>query len=60
MQYTFRQLTSRPYSEGCCRVLLDVTWEGHREKLATGVRCQPAHFDADAKPGRLIAKAEPG
>ncbi|QKG56972.1 site-specific integrase [Hymenobacter sp. BRD128] len=60
MQYTFRQLTSRPDSQGRCRVLLDVTWEGYREKLATGVRCQPAHFDADAKPGRLIAKAEPG
>lgn len=60
MQYTFRQLTTRPDAQGRCRVLLDVTWEGHREKLATGVRCQPAHFAADAKLGRTIAKAEAG
>ncbi|MGI4862393.1 MAG: phage integrase SAM-like domain-containing protein [Janthinobacterium lividum] len=60
MNYTFRQLTSRPDSKGRCRVLLDVTWDNLREKLATGVSCQPAHFDATAKPGRTIAKAEPG
>lgn len=60
MNYTFRQLTSRPDSKGRCRVLLDVTWDNQREKLATGVSCQPTHFDADAKPGRTIAKAEPG
>jgi integrase len=60
MNYTFRQLTSRPDSQGRCRVLLDVTWENQREKLATGVSCQPTHFDAAAKAGRTIAKAEPG
>jgi integrase len=60
VQYTFRQLTSRPDSKGRCRVLLDVTWENQREKLATGVSCLPANFDADAKPGRTITKAEPG
>lgn len=48
MQYTFRQLTSRPASKGRCRVLLDVTWAGQREKLATGVSCQPAHFAPEA------------
>ena len=60
MQYTFRQLTSRPDAQGRCRVLLDVTWDNLREKLPTGVSCQPAHFDAAAKLGRTIAKAEPG
>lgn len=60
MQYTFRQLTSRPDTNGRCRVLLDVTWDNLREKLPTGVSCQPAHFDAAAKLGRTIAKAEPG
>jgi integrase len=60
MQYTFRQLTSRPDSKGRCRVLLDVTWASQREKLATGVSCQPANFQPTAKAGRTIAKAEPG
>jgi integrase len=60
MQYTFRQLTSRPDSKGRCRVLLDVTWANQREKLATGVSCQPANFVPTAKAGRTIAKAEPG
>jgi hypothetical protein len=60
MNYTFRQLTSRPDSQGRCRVLLDVTWENQREKLATGVSCLPAHFDAEAKLGRTVAKSEPG
>jgi integrase len=60
MQYTFRQLTSRPDSQGRCRVLLDVTWANQREKLATGVSCQPDNFDPAAKAGRTIAKAEPG
>lgn len=54
IQYTFCQLTSRPDAKGRCRILLDVTWNGQREKLPTGVSCQPAHFDANAKaePGR--------
>lgn len=60
MQYTFRQLTSRPDTKGRCRILLDVTWANQREKLATGVSCQPAHFLAAAKLGRTVAKAEPG
>jgi hypothetical protein len=60
MQYTFRQLTSRPDSKGRCRVLLDVTWGNQREKLVTGVSCQPANFAPEAKLGRTIAKAEPG
>ncbi|RZK30700.1 MAG: hypothetical protein EOO61_18915, partial [Hymenobacter sp.] len=60
MQYTFRQLTSRPDSKGRCRVLLDVTWANQREKLATGVSCQPANFQPTAKAGRTIAKPEPG
>lgn len=37
-----------------------MTWDNQREKLATGVRCQPAYFDAAAKPGCTIAKGEPG
>jgi integrase len=61
MNYTFRQLTSRPDSKGRCRVVLDVTWEGNREKLPTGVSCQPAHFRADAPQGKpLVVKPEPG
>jgi hypothetical protein len=60
MQYTFRQLTSRPDATGRCRVLLDVTWANQREKLATGVSCQPANFAPEAKLGRTIAKAKPG
>jgi integrase len=60
MQYTFRQLTSRPDATGRCRVLLDVTWANQREKLATGVSCQPTNFAPEAKLGRTIAKAEPG
>jgi len=60
MNYTFRQLTSRPDSQGRCRVLLDVTWDNQREKLATGVSCQPTHFTPEAKLGRTIAKAETG
>lgn len=60
MNYTFRQLTSRPDSLGRCRVLLDVTWDNQREKLATGVSCLPAHFAAEAKVGKTIAKGEKG
>jgi hypothetical protein len=61
MQYTFRQLTSRPDSQGRCRVLLDVTWENQREKLPTGVSCQPDNFRPTAPAGKpLVAKAEPG
>jgi len=60
MNYTFRQLTSRPDSHGRCRVLLDVTWDNQREKLATGVRCLPAHFAPEAKLGKTIAKGETG
>ncbi|GAA4362263.1 hypothetical protein GCM10023185_30050 [Hymenobacter saemangeumensis] len=54
--FTFRQLTSRPLADGRCRVLLDVTWGQQRVKLATGVRCLPAHFNPDAKPGRWVSK----
>lgn len=46
MNYTFRQVTSRPDREGRCRVVLDVTWDGGRLKVPTGVSCLPAHFTA--------------
>jgi hypothetical protein len=61
MQYTFRQLTSRPDKDGRCRVLLDVTWDNQREKLATGVRCHPDHFRPSAPQGKpVVVKPEPG
>jgi nucleotide-binding universal stress UspA family protein len=61
MNYTFRQLTTRPDSKGRCRVLLDVAWDGYREKLPTGVSCAPANFHPAAPAGKpLVTKAEPG
>jgi integrase len=57
--YKFRQLTSRPDSAGRCRVLLDVTWKNVREKLPTGVSCQPANFKATAGLGKTISKKDP-
>jgi integrase len=57
MEYTFRQVLSRPDKEGRCRVVLDVTWEGKREKLATGVSCLPAHFNAKAR--RVVSIKDP-
>jgi hypothetical protein len=49
MEYTFRQVLSRPDKEGRCRIVLDVTWAGKREKLATGVSCLPEHFRPTAQ-----------
>jgi hypothetical protein len=46
MELTYRQILSRPDSKGRCRVILDVTWDGQRLKLPTGVSCRPAHFNA--------------
>lgn len=46
MNFTFRQVASRPDKEGCCRIVLDVTWDGGRLKLPTGVSCLPKHFSA--------------
>jgi integrase len=57
MEYTFRQVLSRPDKEGRCRVVLDVTWEGKREKLATGVSCLPAHFNPTAR--RVVSIKDP-
>jgi hypothetical protein len=55
MNITLRQLTSRPLADGRCRVLLDLTWDSQRLKLATGVRCLPAHFAPAAKPGKHVS-----
>jgi hypothetical protein len=49
MEYTFRQVLSRPDKEGRCRIVLDVTWEGQRQKMPTGVSCLPEHFQPGAK-----------
>ena len=57
MEYTFRQVLSRPDKQGRCRVVLDVTWEGKREKLATGVSCLPAHFNPTAR--RVVSIKDP-
>lgn len=59
MNITLRQLTSRPLADGRCRVLLDITWENQRLKLATGVRCLPAHFSPAAKPGKHVSTKDP-
>jgi hypothetical protein len=48
MKLTYRQILSRPDADGRCRVVLDVAWDGQRAKLATGVSCLPAHFNAQA------------
>jgi integrase len=57
MEYTFRQVLSRPDKEGRCRIVLDVTWEGQRQKMATGVSCLPAHFQPTAK--RVVSPKDP-
>lgn len=57
MQYTFRQVRSRPDKEGRCRIVVDVTWENKREKLPTGVSCQPAHFNPAAR--RVVSIKDP-
>ncbi|MDO7846450.1 phage integrase SAM-like domain-containing protein [Hymenobacter sp. M29] len=61
--FTFRQLTSRPLADGRCRVVLDVAWSEQkkklRAKLPTGVRTLPVHFNAAAKPGRIISTRDP-
>jgi integrase len=57
MEYTFRQVLSRPDKQGRCRVVLDVTWEGQRQKLATGVSCLPEHFRPEAQ--RIISPKDP-
>jgi hypothetical protein len=59
MNITLRQLTSRPLADGRCRVLLDITWDSQRLKLASGVRCLPAHFSPAAKPGKHISTKDP-
>ncbi len=57
MEYTFRQVLSRPDKDGRCRIVLDVTWEGQRQKMATGVSCLPAHFQPTAK--RVVSPKDP-
>jgi integrase len=57
MEYTFRQVLSRPDKEGRCRIILDITWDNKREKLATGVSCLPAHFNPTAR--RVVSIKDP-
>lgn len=57
MEYTFRQVLSRPDKEGRCRIVLDVTWEGQRQKMTTGVSCLPEHFQPGAK--RVVSPKDP-
>jgi hypothetical protein len=57
MEYTFRQVLSRPDKEGRCRIVLDVTWEGKRQKMPTGVSCLPEHFQPEAK--RVVSPKDP-
>jgi hypothetical protein len=57
MEYTFRQILSRPDKEGHCRIVLDVAWEGQRQKMATGVSCLPEHFQPGAK--RVVSPKDP-
>jgi hypothetical protein len=57
MEYTFRQVLSRPDKDGRCRIVLDVTWEGKRQKMPTGVSCLPAHFQPKAK--RVVSPKDP-
>ncbi|MGI4738097.1 MAG: hypothetical protein ACRYG7_23255 [Janthinobacterium lividum] len=57
MEYTFRQVLSRPDKEGRCRVVLDVTWEGKRQKMPTGVSCLPEHFRPEAQ--RIVSPKDP-
>ncbi|MGI4867839.1 MAG: hypothetical protein ACRYFZ_28235 [Janthinobacterium lividum] len=57
MEYTFRQVLSRPDKEGRCRIVLDVTWEGQRQKMPTGVSCLPEHFHPGAK--RIVSPKDP-
>jgi hypothetical protein len=57
MEYTFRQVLSRPDKEGRCRIVLDVTWEGQRQKMPTGVSCLPEHFQPGAK--RVVNPKDP-
>lgn len=57
MEYTFRQVLSRPDKEGRCRIVLDVTWEGQRQKMATGASCLPEHFQPGAK--RVVSPKDP-
>jgi integrase len=57
MEYTFRQVLSRPDKEGRCRIVLDVTWECKRQKMPTGVSCLPAHFQPAAK--RVVSPKDP-
>lgn len=57
MELTFRQALSRPDAQGRCRILLDVTWAGQREKLPLGVSCLPAHFQPAAL--RVVSPKDP-
>jgi hypothetical protein len=57
MEYTFRQVLSRSDKEGRCRIVLDVTWEGQRQKMSTGVSCLPEHFQPGAK--RVVSPKDP-
>ncbi|WP_460500757.1 phage integrase SAM-like domain-containing protein, partial [Hymenobacter agri] len=57
MKLTYRQVLSRPDADGCCRVVLDVAWDGQRAKLATGVSCLPAHFRPAAR--QVILSKDP-
>jgi hypothetical protein len=57
MELTFRQALSRPDAQGQCRIQLDVTWAGQREKLPLGVRCLLAHFQPTAL--RVVSPKDP-
>jgi hypothetical protein len=57
MEYTFRQVLPRPDKEGRCSIVLDVTWEGQRQKMSTGVSCLPEHFQPGAK--RVVSPKDP-
>ncbi|MGY2133620.1 phage integrase SAM-like domain-containing protein [Hymenobacter sp. HD11105] len=57
MNLSFRQRLDRPDREGRAVLFLDVTWDGQRLKLPTGVKCKPAHFQEDKRV--KIATREP-
>ncbi|MBC6606966.1 hypothetical protein H8B13_09065 [Hymenobacter sp. BT188] len=47
MNLTFRQRTDRLDKVGWGVIFLNVTWDGQRLKLLTGVKCKPANFQED-------------
>ncbi len=44
MNLTFRQRADRLDKAGRAVIFLDVTWDGQRLPLPTGVKCKPEHF----------------